>query len=45
MMSPSKKKSKFVLEEIEKSVKTKVKSIVYKEIRKVPVIQVFARVV
>jgi ribonuclease J len=45
MMSPSKKKPKIILEEIEKSVKSKVKSIVNKEIRKVPVIQVFARVV
>lgn len=45
MMDPGKKKPKLILEEIEKSVKSRVKSIVNKEIRKVPVIQIFARVV
>lgn len=41
----SNKKSKIALENIEKTVKSKVKSMVNREIRKIPIIQVVAKVV
>ena len=41
----SNKKAKVALDDIQKAVKSKVKSIINREIRKIPIIQVIAKIV